>query len=47
MTTALNEATIEHHAIALFQELGYTRPFGPGVGPDGNEKECEDYETDL
>ena len=32
----LNESTIEHHAIALFQELGYAYAFGPDVGPDGN-----------
>ena len=43
----LNESTIEHHAIVLFGELGYTYAFGPDVGPDGNQKEREDYETDL
>ena len=43
--TNLNESTIEHHAIALLRELGYA--FGPDVGPDGNQKEREDYETDL
>ncbi|MHB1281827.1 MAG: hypothetical protein ACYCYL_11445 [Acidithiobacillus sp.] len=45
--TNLNESTIEYHAIALFQELGYTYAFGPDIGPDGNQKEREDYETDL
>ncbi|WP_264318255.1 hypothetical protein [Acidithiobacillus ferriphilus] len=43
MTSPLNESTIEHHAIALFQELGYAYAFGP----DGSQKEREDYETDL
>ena len=37
----MNESTIGHYAIALFQELGYA------FGPDGNQKEREDYETDL
>lgn len=36
MTTLMNESTIEHHAIALFQKLGYTYAFGPDIGPDGN-----------
>ena len=45
--TNLNESTIEHHAIALFQELGYPYAHGPDVSPDGNQKEREDYETDL
>ncbi len=43
----LNESTIEHHAIALFQELGYAYAFGPDVGPDGNQKEREDYGETL
>ena len=47
MHNPLNESTIEHHAIALFQELGYTYAFGPDIGPDGSQKEREDYETDL
>ena len=45
--TKLNESTIEHHAIALFQELGYAYAFGPDVGPDGNQKEREDYGETL
>ena len=47
MTSPFNESTIEHHAIALFQELGYAYAFGPDVSPDGNQKEREAYETDL
>ena len=43
MTNPRNESTIEHRAIALFQELGYAYAFSP----DGNQKEREDYETDL
>ncbi len=43
----LNESTIEHHAIALFQELGYAYAFGPDIGPDGNQKEREDYGEPL
>ena len=45
--TNLNESTIEHHAIALFQELGCAYAFGPDVSPDGNQKEREAYESDL
>ena len=33
--TPLNESTIEHHAIALFRELGYTYAFGPDIGQGG------------
>ena len=44
---SLNESTIEHHAIALFKELGYTYTFGPDIGPDGNQKEREDYGETL
>ena len=47
MHSPLNESTIEHHAIALFKELGYAYAFGPDVGSDGNQKEREAYETDL
>ncbi|MHB1493864.1 MAG: type I restriction endonuclease subunit R [Acidithiobacillus sp.] len=47
MTSPFNESTIEHHAIALFQELGYAYAFGPDVGPDGNQKEREDYGETL
>lgn len=32
MMIAFNEVTIEHHAIALLRELGYSYAFGP----DGN-----------
>jgi type I restriction enzyme R subunit len=39
----LNESTVEHHAIALFQELGYAYAFGPDIGPDGDNREREDY----
>ena len=39
----LNESTIEHHAIALFRELGYAYAFGPDISPDGDQKEREDY----
>ncbi|MHB1642337.1 MAG: hypothetical protein ACYCS8_06715 [Acidithiobacillus sp.] len=45
--TPLNESTIEHHAIALFQELGYAYAFGPDIGPDGDHKEREDYGETL
>ena len=31
---SLNESTIEHHAIALFQELGYAYAFGPAIGQE-------------
>ncbi len=44
---ALNESTIEHHAIALFQELGYAYAHGPDIGPDGESKEREDYGETL
>ncbi len=47
MTSPLNESTIEHHAIALFQELGYIYAFGPDIGPDGNQKERENYTETL
>jgi len=43
----VNESTIEHHAIALFQELGYTYAFCPDIGPDGDHKEREDYGKTL
>ncbi|MHB1631774.1 hypothetical protein [Acidithiobacillus sp.] len=43
MTNPLNESTIEHHAIALFQELGYAYAFGPNIGPDSDHKERADY----
>ena len=45
--TKLNESTIEHHAIALFRELGYTYAHGPDIGPDGNQKEREAYGETL
>ncbi|MHB1631769.1 MAG: type I restriction endonuclease subunit R, partial [Acidithiobacillus sp.] len=45
--TKLNESTIEHHAIALFRELGYAYAFGPDIGPDGNQKERQDYGETL
>ncbi|MDD2746320.1 MAG: type I restriction endonuclease subunit R [Acidithiobacillus ferrooxidans] len=45
--TNINESTIEHHAIAMFQELGYAYAFGPDIGPDGNQKEREDYTETL
>ncbi|EGQ63918.1 type I restriction-modification enzyme, R subunit, partial [Acidithiobacillus sp. GGI-221] len=45
--TPLNESTIEHHAIALFKELGYAYAFGPDIGPDSNQKERADYENPL
>ncbi|MHB1267927.1 MAG: type I restriction endonuclease, partial [Acidithiobacillus ferriphilus] len=41
--TPLNESTIEHHAIALFRELGYTYAFGPDIGQGGDHQEREDY----
>jgi hypothetical protein len=43
----LNESTIEHHGIALFQELGYAYAHGPDIGPDGESKEREDYGEPL
>jgi type I restriction enzyme R subunit len=43
----LNESTIEHHTIALFQELGYAYAFGPDIGPVGESKEREDYGEPL
>ena len=45
--TPLNESTIEHHAIALFQELGYAHAFGPDIGPEGDHKERADYTEAL
>ncbi|MBU2731946.1 type I restriction endonuclease subunit R [Acidithiobacillus ferridurans] len=45
--TPLNESTIEHHAIALFKELGYTYAFGPDIGPDSDHPEREDYQNPL
>ena len=45
--TPLNESTIEHHAIALFRELGYTYAFGPDISPDGDHKERPDYGETL
>ncbi|MHB1642341.1 MAG: type I restriction endonuclease subunit R [Acidithiobacillus sp.] len=45
--TSLNESTIEHHAIALFQELGYAYAFGPDIGPDSDHKERADYGETL
>ncbi|MBU2738292.1 type I restriction endonuclease subunit R [Acidithiobacillus concretivorus] len=43
----LNESTIEHHAIALFKELGYTYAYGPEIGPDSQHPERADYENPL
>ena len=43
----LNESTIEHHAIALLKELGYTYAFGPDIGPDSDHKERADYGETL
>jgi type I restriction enzyme R subunit len=43
VTKNLNESTIEHHAIALFQELGYSYAFGPDIGPDNDQGERSDY----
>ncbi|WP_215842936.1 type I restriction endonuclease subunit R [Acidithiobacillus montserratensis] len=43
----MNETTIEHHAIALFQELGYAYAFGPDIGPDADHPERPDYCTIL
>lgn len=45
--TPLNESTIEHHAIALFRELGYAYAFGPNIGPDSDHPERADYENPL
>ncbi|WCE94248.1 type I restriction endonuclease subunit R [Acidithiobacillus ferriphilus] len=45
--TALNESTIEHHAIALFQELGYAYAHGPDIGPDSDHPERADYTDAL
>ncbi|MCL5979362.1 MAG: type I restriction endonuclease subunit R, partial [Gammaproteobacteria bacterium] len=47
MTNHLNESTIEHHAIALFQELGYAYAFGPDIGPDSDHKERAVYDETL
>lgn len=47
MHKSFNESTIEHHAIARFRELGYAYDFGPDIGPDDNQIDCEAYETDL
>ncbi|MBU2838770.1 type I restriction endonuclease subunit R [Acidithiobacillus thiooxidans] len=47
VTNPLNESTIEHHAIALFKELGYTYAYGPEIGPDSNHPERADYENPL
>ena len=43
----LNESTIEHHAIALFRELGYAYAHGPDIGPDGKHPERADYGDTL
>jgi type I restriction enzyme R subunit len=45
--TPLNESTIERHAIALFQELGYTYAHGPDIGPEADHKERLDYGETL
>ena len=45
MTNPLNESTIEHHAIVLFQELGYA--FGPDIGAEGDHQERADYTDAL
>ena len=45
--THLNESTIEHHAIALFKELGYTYAFGPDISPDSDHPERKDYGDTL
>ncbi|WP_436395106.1 type I restriction endonuclease subunit R [Acidithiobacillus ferriphilus] len=45
--TPLNESTIEHHAIALFKELGYTYAFGPNIGQGGDHQERADYTETL
>lgn len=42
-----NESTIEHHAIALFKELGYTYAFGPDISPDSDHPERKDYGDTL
>ncbi|MCR2831041.1 type I restriction endonuclease subunit R [Acidithiobacillus ferrooxidans] len=47
MTNPLNESTIEHHAIALFRELGYTYAFGPDIGQGGDHQERADYTETL
>ena len=44
---SLNESTIEHHAIALFRELGYTYAHGPDIGPDSDHPERADYTDAL
>ncbi len=43
----MDESTIEHHAIALFRELGYAYAFGPDISPDGDHKERPDYGETL
>ncbi|WP_414039220.1 type I restriction endonuclease subunit R [Acidithiobacillus sp. M4-SHS-6] len=45
--TTLNESTIEHHAIALFRELGYAYAHGPDIGPDSMHPERADYNDTL
>ncbi|MBU2845307.1 type I restriction endonuclease subunit R [Acidithiobacillus ferriphilus] len=45
--TNLNESTIEHHAIALFKELGYAYAFGPDIGQGGDQQERENYTDAL
>ncbi|MBU2803812.1 type I restriction endonuclease subunit R [Acidithiobacillus ferridurans] len=47
MHNPLNESTIEHHAIALFNELGYAYAFGPNIGPDSDHPERAGYENPL
>ena len=38
----MNESTIEHHAIALFRELGYA--FGPDIGTEAVAIEYTPYQ---
>ncbi len=40
-----HESTIEHHAIALFQELGYA--YGSNISPDGEDKGYEGFRESL
>ena len=47
MHKSFNESTIEHHAIALFRELGYAYAHGPDIGPDSDHPERKSYEETL
>ena len=42
MISPLNESTIEHLAIALFQEMGYA--FGPTIDPEAIAIEYTPYQ---